>query len=159
MESSSSSESFATFRNVIAAANEAEIYNRIRALEGLQYYNLPPQNNPGEYESIVRDHFDQAVSVNHYREIYDQEYFELLVLEPKGVLQDKLKNLMLEEPNLGRILEFSPYNNIREGAFDFIQDKVEPVSDLQHAFQRNILDGTLNSFIQDIDRRVPSGLE
>jgi len=106
----------ATFRNVIAAANEAEIYNRIRALEGLQYYNLPPQNNPGEYESIVRDHFDQAVSVNHYREIYDQEYFELLVLEPKGVLQDKLKNLMLEEPNLGRILEFSPYNNIKSKA-------------------------------------------
>lgn len=60
---------------------------------------------------------------------------------------------MLEEPNLGRILEFSPYNNIREGAFDFIQDKVEPVSDLRHAFQRNILDGTLNYFIQDIDRR------
>lgn len=104
VESSSSSESLATFRNVIAAANEAEIYNRIRALEGLQYYNLPPQKNPGEYESIVRDHFDQAVSVNHYREIYDQEYFELLVLERKGVLQDKLTNLMLEDWSHSRVL-------------------------------------------------------
>lgn len=37
LESSSSSESLATFRNVIAAENEAEIYERIRVLENQHY--------------------------------------------------------------------------------------------------------------------------
>lgn len=53
VEYSSSSESLYTFRTIIAAANEAEIYDRIRALEALDYYGLPPQTRPGEYEAIV----------------------------------------------------------------------------------------------------------
>ncbi|KAI3693007.1 hypothetical protein L6452_32833 [Arctium lappa] len=61
LESSSSSESWATFRAEIAAENEAEIYARIRSLQSHCYYNLPPQNNPGEYEGLVRDHLDQAL--------------------------------------------------------------------------------------------------
>ncbi|KAI3673279.1 hypothetical protein L6452_39396 [Arctium lappa] len=61
LESSSSSESWATFRAEIAAENEAEIYARIRSLQSHYYYNLRPQNNPGEYEGLVRDHLDQAL--------------------------------------------------------------------------------------------------
>nr|YP_010194762.1 hypothetical protein LK293_mgp002 [Arctium tomentosum]YP_010194792.1 hypothetical protein LK293_mgp103 [Arctium tomentosum]YP_010194892.1 hypothetical protein LK294_mgp002 [Arctium lappa]YP_010194922.1 hypothetical protein LK294_mgp104 [Arctium lappa]QZZ81501.1 hypothetical protein [Arctium tomentosum]QZZ81531.1 hypothetical protein [Arctium tomentosum]QZZ81631.1 hypothetical protein [Arctium lappa]QZZ81661.1 hypothetical protein [Arctium lappa] len=83
LESSSSSESWATFRAEIAAENEAEIYARIRSLQSHYYYNLPPQNNPGEYEGLVRDHLDQALDVPHYRTILDMEYFELTVLERK----------------------------------------------------------------------------
>lgn len=51
------------------AENEAEIYARIRNLENQHYYNLPPQNNPGDYERLVRDNFDQALTLNvsHYR--------------------------------------------------------------------------------------------
>lgn len=86
LESSSSSESLATFRAEIAAENEAEIYARIRSLQSRDYYNLPPQNNPGEYEGLVRDHLDQALNVPHYRNILDMEYFELTVLERKGLL-------------------------------------------------------------------------
>lgn len=37
LESPSSSASLSTYRNVIAAENEAEIYNRIRNLENHQY--------------------------------------------------------------------------------------------------------------------------
>lgn len=85
--STSSSVSLETFRTVIAADNEAEIYRRIHHLENCYYYNLPPQNNPGDYERLVREHFDQALSVSHYREILDREYFELQVLERKGLLQ------------------------------------------------------------------------
>lgn len=40
-----------------------EIYARIRSLQSHYYYNLPPQNNPGEYEGLVRDHLDQALDV------------------------------------------------------------------------------------------------
>ncbi|KAL3534674.1 hypothetical protein ACH5RR_003135 [Cinchona calisaya] len=152
LESSSSSESLATFRNVIAAENEAEIYTRLRNIESLHYYNLPPQNNPGDYERLVREHFDQAINVNHFREILDREYFELQVLERKGLLQDRLFNLMLGEENLDRIMELSPYKNIRQEAYNFLQDKVEPVSALRFAFQRNILDGNLTSFIQELNQ-------
>ena len=102
LESSSSSESLATFRAVIAAENEADIYARIRNLENRDFYNLPPQNPPGEYEGLVRQHFDQALNVPHFREILDMEYFELTVLERKGILQDRLFNLMLGEQNIYR---------------------------------------------------------
>jgi len=73
LESESSSASLQTYRNVIAAESEAEIYNRIRALENLQYFNVPPQNNMGDYERLVRSHFDQALNVDHYLEIWDKE--------------------------------------------------------------------------------------
>lgn len=127
LESSSSSESLATFRAEIAAENEAEIYARIRSLQSRDYYKLPPQNSPGEYEGLVRDHLDQALNVPHYRNILDMEYLELTVLERKGLLQDRLFNLMLGEQKISRITELSPYTNIRMEAYDFLEGKVEPV--------------------------------
>ena len=87
----------ATFRAEIAAENEAEIFARIRSLQTRDYYNLPPQNNPGEYEVLVREELEQALDVPHYRTILDREYFELTVLERKGLLQDRLFHLMLGE--------------------------------------------------------------
>lgn len=57
---------------------------------------------------------------------------------------------MLGEQNLSRIMELSPYTNIRREAYDFLEGKVEPVGSLQHSFQRDIMDGSLNFFIQDI---------
>lgn len=55
--------------------------------------------------------FDQALNVDHYWEIFDREYLELRVLDKKAGLQDKLFNLMLDEQNLARIMELSPYSN------------------------------------------------
>lgn len=152
LESSSSSESLATFRGVIAAENEAEIYARIRNMENLDFYNLPPQNRPGEYEGLVRQHFDQALNVPHFRQIMDMEYLELTVLERKAVLQDRLFNLMISEQNIDRIMELSPYTHIRKEAYDFIHNKVEPLNSLQHSFQRNLMDGSLNSFIKELNQ-------
>lgn len=76
------------------------------------------------------------------------EYFELTVLDRKGILQDRLFNLMLGEQNIDRIMELSPYTNVRKEAYDFIHYKVEPLNSLQHSFQRHLMDGSLNSFIQ-----------
>lgn len=56
---------------------------------------------------------------------------------------------MLGEQKIARIMELSPYTNIRREAYDFLEGKVEPGS-LQHSFQRDIMDGSLNLFIQDI---------
>ena len=91
--------------------------------------------------------------MEHYRRIYDQEYFELKVLERKGLLQDSLHSLMLGEPNLDRILQLSPYTDIRKEAFSFLEDSLSSVSALRHAFQRDLMDGTLNSFVHDISQR------
>nr|GEW92083.1 hypothetical protein [Tanacetum cinerariifolium] len=45
----------------------------------------------------------------------------LRILERKGLLQDRLFNLMLGEQNLSRIMELSPYMNIRREAYDFLE--------------------------------------
>ncbi|KAL2923317.1 Epidermal growth factor receptor substrate 15-like 1, partial [Bienertia sinuspersici] len=148
LESSSSTESLGTYRNVIAADDEARIYQRIQALQAREYYNIPPQSEVGEYETIVREHFDQARNVNHYLLIYDRESFELRVLEQKGLLQDRLFHLMLGQPNLGSILELSPYTEITKEAYEFLQDKVEPFSDPSFADQRDLMSANLNSFIE-----------
>lgn len=152
LESSSSSDSLSTYRNVIAAENEAEIYDRIRVLENQHYYNIPPQNNQGDYERLVREHFDQAINVDHYRFIWDREFQELVFLEKKALLQDRLHLLMINEQNIDRIMEMSPYTDIRAEAYHFLQNKLEPVNDLSHAYQRHIMDGSLNNFIQQINQ-------
>lgn len=59
---------------------------------------------------------------------------------------------MFGEQKIYRIMELSPYTNIRAEAYDFLEGKVEPVSSLQHSFQRDIMDGSLNFFIQDINQ-------
>lgn len=80
------------------------------------------------------------------------EYFELTVLERKGILQDRLFNLMLGEQNIDRIMELSPYTNVRKEAYYFIHYKVEPLNSLQHSFQRHLMDGSLNSFIKELNQ-------
>jgi len=153
LESSSSTESLATYRNIIAAENEAAIYQSIRALEGSLYYNIPPQNADGEYESLVREHFDQALNVDHFLLIFDKDTFYLRVLEQKGVLQDRLFELMLSQDNLQRIFEVCLHkeSDIRKEAYDFLQNKVEPFSDPSFADQRARMSQTLNSFTQQLN--------
>lgn len=153
LESSSSTESLGTYRNIIAAESEAQIYQRIQALEGGLYYNLPPQNEPGEYAGIVRAHFDQAITVDHYLLIFDKERFDLQLLEGKAILQDKLFELMLNQPNLPRIYEICLHNqgDIRKEAYSFLQEKVEPFSDPEVAAQRDRMSQSLASFTQQLN--------
>ncbi|KAJ0525263.1 hypothetical protein HanHA300_Chr09g0310021 [Helianthus annuus] len=146
--SSESSESLAMFRAEIAGENEAEIFTRIRNLETQDYYNLPPHNNPGEYEVLVREEFEQALDVPHYRTVLYREYFELTVLERKGLLQDRLFHLMLGEQKISRIMELSPYHRME--AYNFLEASVEPVSALEHPFQKDLMEGTLNFFIKEL---------
>lgn len=95
--------------------NENNLYTRIRFLEEQSCYNLPPQSNLGDYERLVREHFDQAINVDHFREIYDLEFFE-----KKAVLQDRLHNLMVNEKNIEQIMNLSPYDDIRREAYKFL---------------------------------------
>lgn len=150
LESSSSSESLNTFRHVLAADYENTIYNRIRTLENGHFYNIPPQTRPGEYESIVRQHFDQAITVDHLRSAMDMEYNEVHILEKKALLQERLHSLMITERNIDRIMRLSPYDDIRKEAYQFLQYKVEPVNALNHPFQRHIMEGSLHSFINQL---------
>lgn len=86
------------------------------------------------------------MDVPHYRTILDREFFELTVLERKGLLQDKLFDLLMGEQKIERIMGLSPYQNIRAEAYDFLEGKVEPVSSLQHSFQRDIMAGIISLF-------------
>lgn len=71
-------------------------------------------------------------------------------MENKAILQDKLFNLMVNERNLEPIVNLSPYDDIRKEAYRFIEYKVEPVSGLNHPFQRHIMEGSLNYFINQL---------
>ena len=152
LESSSSSESLNTFRNLYAADYEQTIYNRIRTLENGHYYNIPPQTRPGEYESIVRQHFDQAITVDHLRSAMDMEYNEVLIWEKKALLQDRLFSFMISEENIQRILELSPYENIRKEAFEFIEGEVESLNDLRSPSEHEQMNERLSSFLTNIRR-------
>lgn len=90
---------------------------------------MPPQNHPGEYEELVRGNLYRAFNMGQdfYDTIFQHEYFELRVLERKGILQDKLTNLMLSEPNLDQIMEVSPYSDVRKEASHFIQNRFPPI--------------------------------
>lgn len=151
LESSSSSESLATFRAHIAADYEADIFNRIRHLEAGHYYNLPPQTRSGEYEAIVRDHFDQAIHVDHLRSIMDMEFAEVQILEKKALLQEKLVSSMIYEPKIDRILELSPYQNVRAEAFHFVEEQVEPLNDLKSPSERRQMNAALSSLLTSMD--------
>ncbi|KAK8491875.1 hypothetical protein V6N11_013999 [Hibiscus sabdariffa] len=130
-DSSSSSESLNTFRHLYAADYEQSIFARIQSLENGQYYNIPPQTRPGEYASIVREHFDQAISVDHLRSALDMEYNEVLIWEKKAILQERLFSFMISEERIDRILQLSPYENIRKEAFEFLEGEVEGLNDLR----------------------------
>lgn len=62
---------------------EAELFARIRALESQLAHGIPPQLNPGEYESLVRENLDNSINLNHYRNSLSNEFFELQILEFK----------------------------------------------------------------------------
>ncbi|GJZ95469.1 NADH dehydrogenase subunit 4L [Tanacetum coccineum] len=82
------------------ALPERDLFSRIRVLEGRDYYNLPPQNNPGEYEGLVREHLAQAIDRPHRQEILKSEGVEIGILERKGILQNQLLVLMRNEKNI-----------------------------------------------------------
>ncbi|GJX39193.1 hypothetical protein Tco_0252496 [Tanacetum coccineum] len=58
--------------------------SRYKVSLGRDYYNLPPQNNPGEYEGLVREHLAQAIDRPHRQEILKSEGVEIGILERKG---------------------------------------------------------------------------
>ena len=69
------------------------------------------------------------------------------MLELKGLLQDRLTNLMLSEPNIIRIMEVSPYSDVRTEAYHFIQDRYPPLFLNSSYIQpsRFLINDTLNS--------------
>lgn len=154
LESESSSASVETYRRVLAVDYESEIYEKIRVLEAKDLHNLPPQTRPGEYEEIVRSHLDQAaISVDHLRHAMDSEYSDLRILERKAVIQEKLFSMLIGEANLARILEISPYSNIREEAFDFLEEQMAPLTNYRYGDERMALARRLDSFIHDLEVR------
>ncbi|KAB1219105.1 hypothetical protein CJ030_MR3G018704 [Morella rubra] len=150
----SSEEAPTTLSNLRAqnADVEAELFSRIRALESELAHGIPPQLNHGEYENLVRENLGNSINLNHYRNSLSDEFFELQILEFKARLQDVLFQTMLSEPRLEHIFNVSPYSDIRAEAFNFIEDKVEPVSNMRYNYEKYILEGTLMYYIKDIEQ-------
>ncbi|KAJ6707735.1 hypothetical protein OIU85_028045 [Salix viminalis] len=148
LESESTSSPFIPLEQ--GAENEATIYHRIRLLEGpTSTFNVPPRLHPVITERLVREHFDQAVNVDHFFFKYGTE-IELRVLENKGLLETFQSNDS-GNPNIARIMEVSPYENIRREADAFIQAKVASVDNPGDAlFSSKHIERKLNSFSQEL---------
>ncbi|KAK8572945.1 hypothetical protein V6N12_028985 [Hibiscus sabdariffa] len=59
------------------------------------------------------------------------EYNEVLIWEKKALLQERLFLFMISEERIDRILQLSPYDNIRKEAFEFLEGEVEGLNDLR----------------------------
>lgn len=56
---------------------------------------------------------------------------------------------MLNQPNIDRILDLSPYEDVRKEAYHFIQDRIPPLND--HSLEyRYIIDNYINSCVADL---------
>ena len=97
---------------------------RIENLENQICYGLPPQLNNGEYAQLVRENLELAFNINSYRDLLARELFDIQIMELKSRLQEQLFDKMMAQPTIDSIMEISPYRNIRETAFDFIENKV-----------------------------------
>jgi hypothetical protein len=98
---------------------EQDLFSRIRNLEALCAYGLPPQLHSGEYEQQIRNEWNTAVSIRDDAGILSRELQEMQIMELKRYLQERLFDFMISEPRLESIF---PYRDIRE---DFLEEKAE----------------------------------
>lgn len=137
---------------------ETELYTRIRLLENRLIERLPPQQTPGEYENLVRDNLNQARNVLHYQSALSHELFDITVLELKANLQDKLFDLLINEPNerLLQILRESPFQEraIRSEALEFIEGRLDLLNlgnPHPHAYpEKVLLQTTLEQWLHNL---------
>lgn len=131
---------------------EMELYARIRLLENREIDRLPPQETPGQYEALVRDHLNNTISIPHYQSALKFEIFDIYVLELKANIQERLFNLMLQEPDthLSTIFKESPFNEgaIREEALSFLEEQIETLrlSNPQTPFDKSLLQTNLTTW-------------
>lgn len=97
----------------------------------------------------MRENLNNSLNIDDYQKALDRELFDIQVMELKSSLQELLFNRETEQ-KLTSILEVSPYKDIKECAYDFIEDKVANVNSMHHAFQRHLLEGFLNAFLRDM---------
>lgn len=85
------------------------------------------QLNPGEYEQQIRNELNTAVSIRDYAGILSRELQEMRIMELKRDLQERLFHFMKlnREMCLLSIFHVSPYRDIREEAYDFLEEKAE----------------------------------
>lgn len=63
---------------------EGELISRIRGLERQLVHGLPPQLNEGEYENIVRQNLNGAMSIRHFQSALNLvEQFDITIMELK----------------------------------------------------------------------------
>lgn len=130
---------------------ETDLFSRISALETRFCYGLPPQNKVGDYESPRT--LGSSCQCKPFSRDSESRTFRTSSIRTK-ILQDRLQNLLLGECNIDQILELSPYENIRREAFSFLEDKVEPVSGLNHPYQKDIMEGSLNYFLNQLETQA-----
>lgn len=156
LESSNERDNTLSLFRAQKAEVESELFSRIRNLEAQLAHGLPPQLNPGEYESLVRDKLNEAVNIRDYQSALNLEVFDLTIMELKVNLKNPLFTLLLTEPDarLAQILSQSPFDerNIRSEIDDFLEDKVKNLSSTRFHFQKLLLEACLRYFIQNVQQ-------
>ena len=152
MESWTSSAAEEAAPSVQSTPAEIDLFQRIRDLEAELAHGIPAQLNQGDYERQVREILANSVNPNHYSSNLSNELFEVDIMQKKVQIQNSIFNAILNEPNIDYIIKISPYPNIREEIYYFLEEKVEPLNSMRHPFQKHLMEGTLNLFIRDLEQ-------
>lgn len=100
---------------------------RLSLRDSYSYYVIVSLENLFDFiHSGFREHFDEAITVDHLRSAMDMEYRELQIWEKKALLQERLFSFMISEDNIDRIVQLSPYDNIRKEAKDLLKGSETP---------------------------------
>ena len=113
-------------------AEEAELFDRIRRLEGMLGHQRITRLEPDGYLTEVQENLNSAADLGQgfYEECLEYETFELDIQENKLSAQDLLVDLLLHDPNLRPVhIEISPYRDvdIREGAYEFVEEQLRGI--------------------------------
>lgn len=113
-------------------AEEAELFDRIRRLEGMLGHQIITRLEPDGYLTEVQENLNSAADLGQgfYEECLEYETFELDIQEKKLSAQDMLFKLLLDDPNLRPDhIEISPFRDvdIREGAYEFVEEQLRGI--------------------------------
>lgn len=109
----------------------------------------------GKYETFFRDYLDHAVNIHHYQSALNNELFDIIIMERKAHLQNKLLTLLVSEPDarLIKIGSQSPWA-IRPEALEFIENNMNSFNlhDPRSHYDKVLVEQTLRYCIQDAQR-------
>jgi hypothetical protein len=144
------------------APEEEALFNRINELEFQCLPEIPTQLDDGEYLSSIKENLTSAAAEgeDEYLRILEFETFYVERFERMAEITHKLKNLLIEDPNVNRIVEEATFSNIEKEAVTFVQRQITVLEQEDEEYrateegtmqQREMMRSWLNSILGSLE--------